>query len=200
MNTNNNFVLVKYTALQMQQHLDLKFNKLNPNHIKDVYAEFELPPTSGAPIGLYFAKQNRCISILSDTNEPITKPKRLRTLLGHLQAIPAMQQPADDYNKKILSNGAISWNDTRKFFIAEDLKATDNFQALSQAGISRAHNAVTNERIDQLQSHTSTLIERNATYNKALKGLALVVNISKRTKHRHQHPQLVRHRLICKPS
>ena len=56
MNTNNNFVLNKYTALQMQQHLDLKFNKLNPNHIKDVYAEFEMPPTSGAPIGLYFAK------------------------------------------------------------------------------------------------------------------------------------------------
>ena len=38
MNTNGNFVLNKYTTLQMRQHLDLKFNKLNPNHIKDVYA------------------------------------------------------------------------------------------------------------------------------------------------------------------
>ena len=96
MNTNNNFFLNKYTALQMQQHLDSKFNKLNPNHIKDLYAELELPPTSGAPMGLYFFKQNRCISILSNTNDPITEPKRLCTLLGHLQAISAMQQPVDD--------------------------------------------------------------------------------------------------------
>ena len=95
----------------MQQHLDSKFNKLNPNHIKDEMIEFELPPTSGSPIGLYFAKQNRCISILSDTNELAAKPKRLRTLLGHLQAIPAMQQPVDDYNKKVLADGAMSWND-----------------------------------------------------------------------------------------
>ena len=70
----------------------------------------------------------------------------------------------------------MSWNDTRKFFIQEDLKATDNFQALSQAGIDSAHNTVTDERIDQLQNHTSTLIDRNATYDKALTDLALAVN------------------------
>ena len=176
MNINNNFVLNKYTALQMRNHLKSKYNKLNPMHVKDIYTEFELPPTLGSPISLYFAKQNRCISILADTDEPVTDPKRLRTLLGHLQAIPAMQQPVDDYNKKVLSDGAMSWNDTQKFFIKEDLKVTDNFQALSQAGIGSAHNAVTDERIDQLQSHTSTLIERNATYDKAMTDLALVVN------------------------
>ena len=87
-----------------------------------------------------------------------------------------MQQPVDDYNKKLLSDGAMSWNNTQKFFIAEDLKTSDNFQALSQAGISSAHNAITDKRIDQLQSHTSTLIKRNATYDKALTDLALVVN------------------------
>ena len=91
MNTNNNFVLNKYTALQMRQHLDTKYTKLNPNHIKDEMIEFELPPTTGEGMNLYFAKQNKCISVLSNTDEPITKPKRLRTLLGHLQAIPAMQ-------------------------------------------------------------------------------------------------------------
>ena len=74
-------------------------------------------------MNLYFAKQNKCISVLSDTDEPITELKRLRTLLGHLQAIPAMQQPVDDYNKKVQSEGPMSWNDTRKFFIQEDLKA-----------------------------------------------------------------------------
>ena len=37
MNTNDDFVLNKYTALQMRNHLDSKFNKLNPNHIKVVY-------------------------------------------------------------------------------------------------------------------------------------------------------------------
>ena len=68
MNINNNFVLNKYTALQMRNHLKSKYNKLNPMHVKDVYTEFELPPTPGSPIALYFAKQNRCISILSDTN------------------------------------------------------------------------------------------------------------------------------------
>ena len=78
--------------------------------------------------------------------------------------------------KKVQSEGPMSWNDTRKFFIQEDLKATDNFQALSQAGIGSAHNTVTDERIDQLQSHTISLIDRNATYNKALTDLALVVN------------------------
>ena len=115
MNINDNFVLNKYSALQMRNHLKSKYNKLNPMHVKDVYTEFELPPTSGSPISLYFVRQNRCISILADTDEPVTDPKRLRTLLGHLQAIPAMQQPVDDYNKKILSDGAMSWNDTRNF-------------------------------------------------------------------------------------
>ena len=147
MNTNDNFVLNKYTALQMRQHLDTKYTKLNPNHIKDEMIEFELPPTTGAGMNLYFAKQNKSISVLSDTDELITEPKRLRTLLGHLQAILAIQQPVDDYNKKVQSEGPMSWNDTRKFFIQEDLKATDNFQALSQAGIGSAHNTVTDERI-----------------------------------------------------
>ena len=46
--------------------------------------EFELFPTPDAPLGLYFAKADRCISVLADTDKPITEPKRLRTLLGHL--------------------------------------------------------------------------------------------------------------------
>ena len=108
MNTNDNFVLNKYTALQMRQHLDTKYTKLNPNHIKDEMIEFELPPISGTPINLYFAKQNKCISVLADTDEPITGPKRLCTLLGHLQAILAMQQLDDDYNKIVQSKGAMS--------------------------------------------------------------------------------------------
>ena len=52
--TSNNFVLNKYTALQMQQHLDTKYQKLNPNSIKDELTKFELPPKSDAPLGLYF--------------------------------------------------------------------------------------------------------------------------------------------------
>ena len=84
----DNFVYNKYIALQMRQHLDTEFNKLNPNHIKDVMIEFELPPTPDAPIGLYFAKQKKCISFLVDTNEPITNLKQQRTLLGYLLTIP----------------------------------------------------------------------------------------------------------------
>ena len=59
------------------------------------------------------------------------------------------------------------------------MKATDNFQTLSQAGIDSAHNAVTDERIEQLQSHISSLIDSNVTYDKALTDLALVVNTLK---------------------
>mmetsp|Transcript_69589 Transcript_69589/g.77852 ORF Transcript_69589/g.77852 Transcript_69589/m.77852 type:complete len:91 (+) Transcript_69589:183-455(+) len=88
--TSDNFVVNKYTALQIQQHLDTKFQKLNLNHIKDEITEFEAPSKPDAPIGLYFTKQNRCISVLADTNETIIKTKRLRTLLDHLQAIPSM--------------------------------------------------------------------------------------------------------------
>ena len=55
--TSDNFVPNKYTALQMRQHLDTKFNKLNPNHIKDEMIEFELPPTTDTLLGLYFAKK-----------------------------------------------------------------------------------------------------------------------------------------------
>ena len=154
----------------------LTLNKLNPNHIKDEMIELELPPTLDAPLGLYFVKQNRCISVLADTDEPITKPKRLRTLLGHLQGIPSMQPAVDEYNKLVQSKRPKSWNDTRNFFTKEDLKATDTFQALSKDGIGSAHNVVTDERINQLQSHTSSLIDQNLTYNTALTELALVVN------------------------
>ena len=87
-----------------------------------------------------------------------------------------MQPAIDEYNKFVQSKGPKSWNDTRKSFIKEDLKATDNFQALSKAGIGSAHNTVTYERIGQLQSHASSLIDQNVTYNKALTELALVVN------------------------
>ena len=88
---------------------------------------FEKPPIPDAPLGLYFAKQNTCISVLADTDEPITDPKRLRTLLGHLQAIPSMQPAFNDYHKLVQLEGPKSWNDTRKFFIKEDLKIIDNF-------------------------------------------------------------------------
>ena len=164
--TGYNFVLNKYTTLQMRQHLDTKFNKLNSNHIKDDMIEFVLPPTPDAPLGLYFAIQNRRISVLAYTDEQITESKRLCILIDHLQGIPSMQPEVDEYNKLVQSERPKSWNKTRKFFIKEDLKATDNFQALSKAGIGRAHNAVTNEHINQLQSHTSSLLDWNAMYDK----------------------------------
>ena len=87
-----------------------------------------------------------------------------------------MQQAVNNYNKIIQSGGPKLWNDTRKFFIKEDLKATNNLQALSKAGIGSAHNAVIDEHIDQLQSHTSSLIDQNTTWYKAITELALVVN------------------------
>ena len=146
----------------MRQHLDTKLHKLNPNHIKDEIIEFEVPPTTDAPLGLYFAKQNRCISVLANTDEPITEPKRLCTLLGHLQAIPSMQQAVSEYHKLVHAEGSKSWNDTQKFFIKEDLKILDNFQALSKAGIGSAHNVVTDKRIDQLQGNAQELINKNA--------------------------------------
>ena len=70
-----------------------------------------------------------------------------------------MQPVVDNYHKLVQAEGTKSWNDTKKFFIKEDLKATDNFQALSKAGIGSAHSAIANERIDQLQSHTSNFIK-----------------------------------------
>ena len=160
----------------MQQHLDTKFNKINPNYIKDERIEFELPPSPNAPIGLYFVKQNKCISLLANTNEPTTDPKRLRILLGHLKAIPSMQQAVNDCNKLFQVEGTKSWNYTRKFFIKEDLKATDNFQALSKAGIGSSHSAITNEHIDQLKSHTSNLIEWNLMYETVLTKMAHIIS------------------------
>ena len=166
--TSDNFVLNKYTALQMQQHLDTKFNKLNPNHIKDVMIGFEFPPLPDAQIGSYFVKQNTCISLLANTDESITNPKQQQTLLGNLLAIPLMQQAVDNYNKLVQAERTKLWNDTQLFSIKEDLNTTDNFQTLSKAGIRSAHSVITNERIDQLHSHTSDLIEKNATYETAL--------------------------------
>ena len=87
-----------------------------------------------------------------------------------------MQQAVDDYHKLFQAEGTKSWNDTWKFFIKEDLKATDNFQALVKAGIGSAHSTITDKRINQLQSHTSGLLERNAMYKKALTDMAHVVN------------------------
>ena len=97
--TSDNFVLNKYTSLQMQQHLDTKFNKLNHNHIKDEMIKFELALKTDKPLRLYFAKQNRSISVLANTDEPIIKPKYLYTLLGHQQGIPSTQPAVDGYNK-----------------------------------------------------------------------------------------------------
>ena len=68
------------------------------------------------------------------------------------------------------------WNDTCTFFVREDLKATANFQALSKTGIGSVHSAITNEHIDQLQSHTSNLIEQNETYETALIKMAHVIS------------------------
>ena len=110
--TSDNFVLNKYTALQMRQHLDTKYKNLNPNNIKDELITFEKPPHPDAPLGNYFAKQNNCIAVLADTDEPISEPKRLRVLLGHLQAIPSMQPAVDDYHKLVRAEGPKSWDDT----------------------------------------------------------------------------------------
>ena len=83
-----------------------------------------------------------------------------------------MQQAVDDYHKLVQAKEPKSWNDTRTFFIKEDLKATDNFQALSKADIGSVHSAITNERIDQLQSHTTNLINKAVTYEKAMTEMA----------------------------
>ena len=72
-----------------------------------------MSPKPDASMGLYFTKQNKCIYLIADTNEPVTNPKRLRTLLGHLQAIPLIQPVVEDYNKLVQAEGAKSWNDTR---------------------------------------------------------------------------------------
>ena len=64
----------------------------------------------------------------------------------------------------------------KKFFIKDDLKILDIYQALSKAGIGSAHNVVTDERIDQLQVNAQELMNKNATYKRALADMAHVVN------------------------
>ena len=70
-----------------------------------------MPPKNVEPIRFYFAKQNKCFSLLSDTNKPITNSKRLYTLIGHLQAVPSMQVAINNYNKLVQAEGA---NKTQK--------------------------------------------------------------------------------------
>ena len=70
-----NFVLKKTTALEMRHHLETKFNKTLPGHIEDVMVIFNLPLDPNEPIRTYFAKQNKCISLLENSDEPIIPAK-----------------------------------------------------------------------------------------------------------------------------
>ena len=87
-----------------------------------------------------------------------------------------MQKVVDIYNKLVQAKGNKLWNDTCKFFIKEDLKATDNLQALSKAGIFSTYSAITKECIDKLKSHTSDLIRLNAMYEPALTKMSYIIN------------------------
>ena len=177
-----NFVLNKTTALEMRHHLETKFNKTLPGHIEDVMVTFNKPPDPNEPIGTYFAKQNKCISLLENSDEPIILAKQKRTLLGHMQKIPAYQQAVADYNKEVKLNGAKTWDETRLFFVAEDLNITDNLSALSNAGIGSAHIAFEtqqNARIDQLQAAYQTLYTKNENYDIAFTEMANAINQTK---------------------
>ena len=123
----------------MRHHLETKFNKTLPGHTEDVMVTFNQPPDPNKPIVTYFAKQNKCISLLENSDEPIIPAKQKRTLLGHMQKIPTYQQVVADYNKDVKQNGAKTWDETRLFFVAENLNITDDLSALSKAGIGSAH-------------------------------------------------------------
>ena len=77
--------------------------------------EFELLPTPNAQFGPYFVKYNKCTSLLANTIGPTIDPERLRTLVGHLQAIASVQQAVEDYNKLVQAEGTELWNDTLIF-------------------------------------------------------------------------------------
>ena len=64
-----------------------------------------------------------------------------RTLLGHMQEIPAYLLAISDYNLDVALDGLITWDETCLFFVAKDLNVTDNLVALLKAGICSAHSA-----------------------------------------------------------
>ena len=115
--TSDNFIINKYTALQMQQYLNTNFNKLSPNYINDIMNTFDLSPNPDEPMEIYFSKKNNCISLLEDTDEPTIKPKNKRTLLGHLQSIPTLQLAVINHKTHVKAEGPKSWYETRQLCI-----------------------------------------------------------------------------------
>ena len=51
-----------------------------------------------------------------------------------------------------------------------------NFQALAKVGIGSAYSVITNGRIDELQGHTTKLINKVATYQNAMTEMAHAIN------------------------
>ena len=74
--TNINIILNKITASKLRLHLETKFNKLLLGNIEDVYATFSKALDPNEPIGNYLQKQNKCITLLADSDESIIKAKR----------------------------------------------------------------------------------------------------------------------------
>ena len=62
---------------------------------------FDKLPDPNKPIGTYFTKQNKCISLLKDSDKPIILARRNRTLLAHMQSIPVYQPAISDYTKML---------------------------------------------------------------------------------------------------
>ena len=84
-----NFVVNKTIALETRRHLETKLNKTLPSHIEDVLVTFNQTSNPNEPIGTNLTKQKKCTSLLENSDEPIIPAKHERTVLGHMQKIPA---------------------------------------------------------------------------------------------------------------
>ena len=75
MTKSTNIISNKTTSREMRLYLESKFTKLLPIHIKDVYVTFNKIPDQNEPISTYFQKQNKCIFLPENFDEPIIGPK-----------------------------------------------------------------------------------------------------------------------------
>ena len=186
MTKSTNVILNRTTARKMRLHLKTKFNKLLPYHIEDDYAKFNKAPDPNEPIGNYFEKQNKYITLLANSVEPIIEAKRICTLSGHLQKIPSYQQAVMDYNKEVVNN-LMSWGGTRLYFVHKDLEYTNNLDALSKAVIANSITpaAVVNNSIEQLQSVMSTTLVKQEQTDIAMIDIANFVHQRKKINLHH---------------
>ena len=94
----------KCTLLELLYHVNDKYAKMDNHIVEAIMETFDKAPDMDRPIDEYFAKQEECQRIASNTDYPIDDARMVLVLTKHMGMTGILTRPTTKFKRRLKEN------------------------------------------------------------------------------------------------